>query len=153
MEPNIRFELMTYALQVRRSSFWANRAERTMGIEPTPSAWKAEALPICNIRMAGLVGLEPTTQALTVPCSANWTTDQYILLNFLFFAGNLEEVLTQYYIDYIIHHEHIFHKSRIQDNKNGRDLYLQHLYLYMNDIYHYIYWIIVNIKVHLNHDV
>ena len=22
-----------------------------MGIEPTPSAWKAEALPICNVRV------------------------------------------------------------------------------------------------------
>ena len=23
-----------------------------MGIEPTPSAWKAEALPLCNVRVA-----------------------------------------------------------------------------------------------------
>lgn len=30
-----------------------------MGIEPTLSAWKAEALPLCNIRIASPHGFEP----------------------------------------------------------------------------------------------
>ena len=35
-----------------------------MRIELTPSAWKAEALPICNIRNAPSAGIEPATQTL-----------------------------------------------------------------------------------------
>ena len=29
------------------------KMERVMGIEPTSSAWKAEALPLCYTRMLG----------------------------------------------------------------------------------------------------
>ena len=39
--------------------------ERMMRIELTPSAWKAEALPICNIRIADPPGLDPGTSELT----------------------------------------------------------------------------------------
>jgi hypothetical protein len=35
-----------------------------MRIELTPSAWKAEALPICNIRIVPSAGIEPATQTL-----------------------------------------------------------------------------------------
>ena len=41
--------------------------ERMAGIEPALSAWKAEALPLCNIRtlfflkMVGVTGIEPAT--------------------------------------------------------------------------------------------
>ena len=49
-----------------------------MRIELTPSAWKAEALPICNIRKAGLAGLDPANFRLTVECCTNSATDQNI---------------------------------------------------------------------------
>ena len=32
-------------------------AERMAGIEPAPSAWKAEALPLCNIRVKTIIPL------------------------------------------------------------------------------------------------
>ena len=32
-----------------------------MGIEPIPSAWKAEVLPLNYTRMVGKVGFEPTS--------------------------------------------------------------------------------------------
>ena len=41
-----------------------------MRIELTLSAWKAEALPLCNIRLAGNPGFEPGTTRLTVEGSA-----------------------------------------------------------------------------------
>ena len=52
-----------------------------MGIEPTPSDWKSEALPLCNGRvchnrtifgtgLAGVGGLEPPTHRLTADCAA-----------------------------------------------------------------------------------
>ena len=47
-----------------------------MRIELTPSAWKAEALPICNVRVAGLAGLDPANFRLTVECCTNSATDQ-----------------------------------------------------------------------------
>ncbi len=53
--------------------------ERMMRIELTPSAWKAEALPICNIRIAGLAGLDPANFRLTVECCTNSATDQCII--------------------------------------------------------------------------
>jgi hypothetical protein len=40
-----------------------------MRIELTPSAWKAEALPICNIRIAPLAGVEPAAKTLEESCS------------------------------------------------------------------------------------
>jgi hypothetical protein len=54
-------------------------------IELSLSAWKAETLPLCNIRIAGLAGLDPANFRLTVECCTNSATDQYTLLSYLFF--------------------------------------------------------------------
>ena len=35
--------------------------ERVVGIEPTPSAWQAEGVPLDYTRVVGKVGLEPTS--------------------------------------------------------------------------------------------
>ena len=65
-----RLELKLKASKASVLPLHHERLERMMRIELTPSAWKAEALPICNIRntlfnyTVRQVGLEPTTTTL-----------------------------------------------------------------------------------------
>ena len=47
--------------------------EQHEGLEPSPSAWKAEVLPITPmLRVAGVAGLEPTHAGVKVPCLTAW---------------------------------------------------------------------------------
>ena len=67
-----------YIAIVEVSQIYTSYLERIAGIEPAPPAWKAGALPLCNIREVArgtssqvTVGLEPTIVSLLEKWFAN----------------------------------------------------------------------------------